>query len=317
MSKNTENQVKYFNKYVYDILGGCEYYDFRDKDNNIQQHISYMLNRTQSMFEWDGLPDSIPQRILELYLQTNGNVCFYKYDDKLYVFTGGLGGEPDVYYMPTIYTIANPALKISKNLKIGTDCVVMSNDSLYLGLIPLFNRYATGLTENELSMNIAMINTRIMDLISAPDDRTKDSAEKFLVDIANGKQGIIAENSFFDGIRALPYGTSGNNILTNLIETEQYLKASWFNELGLNANYNMKRESLNTSESQMNNDALLPLVDNMLICRRNAIKKVNEMFGTDISVKLSSSWEDNEQEIELEHKNFSGQSEIQKGESNV
>ena len=71
----------------------------------------------------------------------------------------------------------------------------------------------------------------------------------------------------------------------------------------------MKRESLNTSESQMNNDALLPLVDDMLKCRERAVEKVNEMFGTDISVALSSSWEDNEQEIELEHEQISGQPE--------
>ena len=63
----------------------------------------------------------------------------------------------------------------------------------------------------------------------------------------------------------------------------------------------MKRESLNSSESQLNNDALLPLVDDMLKCREIGAAKVNEMFGTDIRVSLASSWEDNEQEIEIEH----------------
>ena len=311
MSKNIESQVRYFNKYVYGMLGGSPEYDFSDKSACIRQHIAYMLNRTQSMFRWKGLPDTIPERSLELFLQTNGNVCFYKHNGELYVFTGGMGGEPDVYYMPTVYTISNPALKLSKSIKIGSECVVMSNDSLYLGLIPMFTRYASGMTENELSIKLALINSRIVDLISAPDDRTRESAEKFLSDIANGKSGVIAENAFLDGIRAQPYGTTANsNAITNLIEMEQYFKASWFNELGLNANYNMKRESLNSSESQMNNDALLPLVDDMLKCREIAVVKVNEMFGTDVSVSLASSWEDNEQEIELEHKQISGQPEM-------
>lgn len=310
MGKTVASQVRYFDKFVNSVLGGSIGYNFTDKTSCIRQHVAYMLNRTQSMFRWNGLPDSIPERSLELYLQTNGNACFYEYDGKLYVFTGGMGGEPDVYYMPTVYTIANPALRLSKSLSIGIDCVVMPNDSLYLGLIPLFSRYATGMIENELSMKIAIINSRIVDLISAPDDRTRASAEKFLADIEDGKQGVIAENAFLDGIRAQPYATTANsNALTNLIETEQYLKASWFNELGLNANYNMKRESLNTSESQMNNDALLPLVDDMLKCRKLAALKVNEMFGTSISVSLASSWEDNEQEIELEHEQISGQPE--------
>ena len=59
----------------------------------------------------------------------------------------------------------------------------------------------------------------------------------------------------------------------------------------------------------MNNDALLPLVDDMLKCRERSAEKVNEMFGTEISVSLASSWEDNEQEIELEHEQISGQPE--------
>ena len=310
MGKSVESQVRYFNKFINSVLGGAIDHDFADKSACIRQHVAYMLNRTQSMFRWNGLPDTIPERSLELFLQTNGNVCFYKYNDKLYVFTGGMGGEPDVYYMPTVYTIANPALHLSKCLSIGVDCIVMPNDSLYLGLIPLFSRYATGMTENELSMKIAIINSRIIDLISAADDRTRESAEKFLADIVDGKLGVIAENAFLDGVRAQPYAATVNsNTLTNLIETEQYFKASWFNELGLNANYNMKRESLNTSESQMNNDALLPLVDDMLKCRKLAAVKVNEMFGTEISVSLASSWEDNEQEIELEHEQISGQPE--------
>lgn len=310
MANNIDSQVKYFNKYVCGIVSGQPEYDFADKSRCINQHISYMLNRTHTMFRWSGLPDTIPSRVLELYLQTNGNVCFYKYKDELYVFTGGLGGEPNPYYMPTIYTIANPALKLSVNAKIDVDCIVIPNDSLYLGLLPMFSRYASAITETELSIKIATINSRIIDLISAPDDRTKVSAEKYLQDVIDGKLGIIAENAFLDGVRAQPYGNTGNsNNITNLIELEQYLKASWFNDLGLNANYNMKRESINSGESQLNNDALLPLVDDMLSCRKKGIEKVNKMFGTDISVSFDSSWEDNVQEIELEHKNNAGQPE--------
>ena len=84
----------------------------------------------------------------------------------------------------------------------------------------------------------------------------------------------------------------------NLIELEQYLKASWYNELGLNANYNMKRESINSGESQLNNDMLIPLVDDMLKRRKEGAEKVNNMFGTNITVELASAWEDNQEEID-------------------
>ena len=292
--------VDNYNKYLSDILPGFRSYDFTDKNRSRSDFIRYMLNRTQSMFKWEGLPDTIPARILELYLQTNGNACFYKHEGNLYVFIGGRGGEPDVYYMPTIYTIANPALNISVQANIDINCVVMPNDSMYMGLMPMFERYSSLMCETELSLDIACVNARIVDLISATDDRTRVSALQFLEDVREGKLGVIASNEFLEGIKTAPYGATGHQTITDLIELMQYCKASWFNELGLNANYNMKRESLNSSESQLNNDALLPLVDDMLNCRKMFAEKVNTMFGTDITVSLNSSWEDNVQEIELE-----------------
>lgn len=298
-----EKEIRRFNRFVENIFSKLPFRgvtDFTDKESAVGMHVFYMLCRTQSMFEYSGLPDTIPARMLELYLQLNGNCCISEHEGNLYAFVGGLGGEPDVYYMPTVYTIANPALQYSANLKIGKDCIVIPNDSLYIGLAPMFNRYASQMAENELSINIAIINSRIIDLIAADDDNTAASAKKFLADIKDGKLGVITDAEFADGLKALPYGTSGSaHQLTDLIETEQYLKAGWYNEIGLNANYNMKREALSTAESQLNDDALLPLIDDMLRCREIALEKVNDLYGTDISVKLASSWEDNQLELDL------------------
>lgn len=275
-------------------------YNPREKSTVQRQHVYYMLNRTQSMFKYDGLPDTIPQRILELYLQINGHICFHEYKDNLYIYTGGLGGEPDVYYQPTLYTVSNPAQGWSKNLVIDKDCVVMRNDSLMLGMLPLYNRYAYHLTENELSLLVSDINSRVIGLISAGDDRTLASARQYLAEIEAGKLGVIGENAFLDGVKAQPYaGTNGRGIMPDLIQYEQYLKASWYNEIGLDANYNMKRERMTSSEAELNGDSLLPLIDDMIRCRKEALEKVNAMYGTSISVDYASAWEDNQQQTDI------------------
>ena len=300
--------IKKYNNYIsnlFSLLPFSSGFDFEEKDVNVFTQSMYMLNRTQSIFEYSGLPDSIPARVLELYLQVNGHCIFTKYNDTFYIFTGGLGGEPDVYYMPTLYTVANPALNLSKQYKIGEDGIVINNDAMYIGLMPLFNKYASLITETELSMQIAIINSRIIDLIAAGDDNTRESAEKFLDDVKAGKLGVIASNMFLEdaSLQTLPYTSAGHsNNITQLIEMEQYAKAAWLNDLGLNANYNMKREALSTAESQLNDDALRPLIDNMLECRRIALEKINEKYGLDISVDLASSWKDNQVEIEAELK---------------
>lgn len=294
------SQLSAFLNYMQSIGLTLGEYDFRDKTRCIEQKIIRMLDRTQSMFKWSGLPDSIPEYILERFLQTHGDVCFYKHNGSLYVFVGGVGDKPDVYYRPTRYIINNPALDISVQPLIDKECVLMLNDTYHQGLLPLCREHATAIVETELSMHIAAINSRLISAITASDDRTRASAEKYLQDIADGKQGVIAETAFIEGLKVLPYTSGSNNTIISLIELMQYQKASWYNDLGLSANYNMKREALNSSETVIDNDILLPLIDDMLKCRKVGAEKVNAMYGTDIRVELSSSWEDNQEETEAE-----------------
>ena len=262
----------------------------RDKDTAVTEFMANTLAKTQSMFEYEGLPDSIPQKELERLLQTTGNAFVTSVDGVLYALSGGKGGEPDVYGRATLYTVANPALKLNKTYDIQKDGVLIENDSSGESLLPLIGRYAVLHTDGLISLNTASILTRITMLISAGDDKTKQSADEFLRKIQDGEFSIIGENAFFKGVNMQTAPTTNSVYITQLIELIQYYKASMYNELGLNANYNMKRERLNLGEVSMNVDVLLPYVDNMLKERQNAVEKINAMFGTDISVRLASSW---------------------------
>lgn len=298
-------------------LAGQDLYDLSDKKQNINDIMRYMLIRTQSMFEWHGLPETIPAKYLEQYLQINGFAGIARADDgNLYAFEGGLGGEPDAYYNPTVLTVANPYLKFNKELLIGTDCVVVRNDIFYYGLVPMLNKYASQLAENELSMYMASINTRVQAILSAGDDSTKEACQKFIDDLVKGKLSVIGDNAFLQTLKAIPMTTSAStNVLGDLIEMEQYLKASLYNELGLNANYNMKREALNSAESSINDDILFPLVDEMLKARKEGADAINAMFGTDISVELASSWSDNKDEEEATIEAITGGDDVSEEEA--
>lgn len=261
------------------------------KDKLYQQYIQYMLDRTQRMFKYNGLPETIPQRELELLLQVNGTATIGKDDEgNLYAFRGGLGGVPDAYYRPTISVVANPYLKLNKEYKIGEDCEIIINDSMWGGLIPMFSKYANQLVESDITLRMALINARIPSLIVADNDSAKKDAENYIMKVEKGELGIISSNAFFEGIKTSEYGIRSYSAIKDTIEAIQYLKSAWFNELGLNANYNMKREAINDAEAGMNEDSLLPLIDDMLECRRVGLEKVNKMFGTNITVELDSSW---------------------------
>lgn len=289
-----------FDKFISAILPGYKPFAFTDKRKNTQNHIGYMLNRSASMFKWNGLPDTIPARSLEIYLQCNGNACIAEYNGSVYAFVGGMGGEPNPYYMPTKYIVANPALKMSKEYTIDADCVVIPNDPLYMGLLPMYERYAAQMTEAELTLNLALINSRMPVLFEAMDDRTKAAADKVIEDLIRGKLSVVGSKGLAESLHGMPYADKNTRTITDLIESIQYVKASWFNEIGLDANYNMKRESINSGESQLNRDSLAPLVDIMLDYRKRGADAVNKMFGTSITVELASSWEDNQIELDAE-----------------
>lgn len=269
----------------------------KDKDTAVLSFVENTLAKTQSMFKYEGLPESIPQDEIEKLLQTTGNCFVTKVDGVLYALSGGLGGEPDAYNRPTLYTVANPALKLNKTYKVETDGVLIKNDTNGNSLLPIIGKYAVLHTDGLISLNTASVLTRITMLISASDDKTKQSADLFLQKILDGEFSIIGENAFFKGVNMQTAPTTNSVYITQLIEMIQYYKASLYNELGLNANYNMKRERLNLGEVSMNVDALLPYVDNMLNERQKAVTKINEKYGTVISVSLNSSWN-------LEHENF-------------
>ena len=52
----------------------------------------------------------------------------------------------------------------------------------------------------------------------------------------------------------------------------------------------MKRERLNQNEVDLNTSILIPLADDMLEERQKAVKKINEKYGLNITVDLSSVW---------------------------
>ena len=276
-----------------------------DKGAAVNSYVLYYLARLQSMFKYEGLPDTIPAKWLEHYLLVNGSCVFVMDGDDLIVTTGGWGGLPDRYYIPTEYIVSNPYVKeeTRKTYTIGEDCVLIRNDVYAQGIMPLLMRYCSQLVENDITMNVADILARATLTITALTDTDRQSVEQWFKKIRKGELGAIGELPAMAGnqdrsVNIQPFQSTAST-LTDLIEYHQYLKAGLYNELGLNSNYNMKRESINSNESQLNDDMLHPLIDDMLKMRREALEQVNEMFGTNITVDFDSAWKDNEIENEV------------------
>lgn len=276
-------------------------YDYKNKEPALYDQISDMLKLSLNMFKWEGLPSTIPERELELLLQMRGSCIIASHNSNLYALAGNLSGECDAYYHPKYYIVANPWLKLSKTFEREVDCVFGVNDSMWKGLVPMMERYGTMSLEADLSIYIANIMERLHTLIRCSDDGEKVAFETLLNRIESGElaSAIVSDDwALAEGVSSLPFADNGRNSITQLIELRQYIKAGWYNELGLQANYNMKREAINSVEGQLNEDGLVPMVADMLKCRSDFARRTNDMYGTDISVELNGAWKAREEQID-------------------
>ena len=258
-------------------------------DKLTEYYIKDTLIRTQKMFKYRNLPKTIPKEQLELLLQRNGYAVITKVNGELYAFYGGLGGEPNEYYLPTVATVANPALKFSKSMVIDKECIVIKNDVMFMGLMPLIQSTSYLLAQADISFKYALINGRMKAIVTAPNDEVKASLDEMFKQIEKGSSlKVVVDDDLMNELKVSPYGSNDNGI--DIIELKQYIIGSFYQKLGIQSNFNMKREALNSAESALNDDILYPLIDEMLEQRQEGIKKINELYGTNISVELSSIW---------------------------
>lgn len=281
-----------------------KYLDIRDKVAGVEYYVDTMLNKTVTMFKYNGLPDSMPERYFEELLQTDGKCIVTEWDGVIVALDGQYAPPLDVNYKSGYFIVANPWANINHTFELVNQqtlirntpagehkpAVLMRNDPLERGLLPIMHRYGALLTETDLTMYLADVNYRSIYNIVANTDREFESAKLYLQQIEEGKQGVMLEEDLSNGIKTNPYSNSSQGYITQIIELEQYLRGTFLNEIGLNANYNMKRERLSANETELNEDSLRPLIDVMLEERQKACEEINAQFGTDISVEFGSAW---------------------------
>ena len=280
----------------------------RKKRARYNEKVRKILNMTAGAIAWGNinefLPD-MPPTTIEQYTQTAGWSALIKKDDKYHLVSGicaGFIGEWTEYFMPQGIIVSNPyaAEKIDGQYYFGKNAVLLRNDTFMQGLYPIICPRAEMMTENDVSILCGLENLRIINIIHAINDSMKTAAESFFKQIRFGRSGIItgkdSRNKWSGSenapvIENLPTGGVPANYMIQFIETAQYIRGSLFNDLGLQYNSNMKRESLNDAETTMNSDVLRPLIDNMIECRKQFCKDCKETFGIEIQPpELQGAW---------------------------
>lgn len=262
--------------------------DFRA---NYEFYFKWLLSKTCSCFYLKNLPETMDEFYIISNLLTDGDVCITKFNNELYACIGAPGGQPDEYYRPSVYTIANPILG-SKIVKDGVDGVIIYNTPLdaYVsgGLYGLISQTATLLADNIVSINCCQINSRVTAITTADSPAQCIEAEATLKSIYAGHPFKVVGSDIIDKINVNPIATANTSQnLAELIELHNYIIANYFQSIGIKANDIRKKAHVLQDEIDSQNDYLQISILELLTSWQSGFDKVNELFGTDIHVELN------------------------------
>ena len=278
----------------------------RNKPERYRATVRKWLSMTARAIKWDLseiIPD-IPPQTLEAFLQVYGWAALIRRNSEYHIVSGncaGFRGQYSEYFLPVGIIVSNPYAKgIDGDYTFGENAVLIRSDTYMQGLLPIMEPRGEMEVELEISILQGLENLRIVNIIRAATDKMKEAALSFFRQIKKGRAGIIVgtdtKNTWSGApqsptIENLPTGGVPANYLIQFIEAAAYNKSALYTDIGLQFNGNMKREALSPAETEMNRDALRPLIDDMMDCRLDAVEEIKKVFGIDLpEPELSGAW---------------------------
>jgi hypothetical protein len=266
--------------------------------STLNRHWRRMLySKIENIFEYEGLPEEINERALKLGLFLFGKLVFYKIGDKYLVQNFSYTDKLDWYYVPKNGRVVNPWLPIGHQnweFEVDKECVIWnSTPDIYTFrnhsvVSDLVFKTATQLSENDMSYYCIQRNHRLIAIITAQDDKQKAEANRILEHMYNADPEMVMKEDLVNRIQVNPIAMNATRSpLTELIEFHQFILANFYHAFGINSNYNLKREQLNSNEITVNEDVMRLNIEDMLQSRQKGIEKINEIYGLNIRVSLN------------------------------
>ena len=248
----------------------------------------YLFATAMSMFRYGGLPDNVKAEDLERMLLENGELIFTKWKDEFYIFQFTGAGKQNYLGEWDSYQVSNPYINCNQVFT-SKDAVKVKNTDNSVSLAGMLDMYSELLSESYITLNMSDVNARLNFLISAGDSATKASAELFLKQVYDGKQGIIGSQPLLDSLSVNPL--ADHRDFQSVIELNKFYYSDFFQKIGLTNLYNNIHDRISATETEFTATSIYPFVDNMMKNRIKAVEKINELFGLDVTVEFTSSWD--------------------------
>lgn len=242
-----------------------------------------------SIFHYEDLPLTLPRRELEKRLTREGSAVLYMYEGDVFVTSDRPSEQADVYGAEHKVFISHGGERLERT--IGVDAVLARNDDGEVGLENIITEYGILAAQSKITMLRNLVDLRGKYVIKAKDQNAYESALEYENAVRRGDTAVMLAEELAGIDGAEVYNTPmPAGVASQTIELHQYITSLYYSELGITLNNNMKSQYV--SDSELEKSTGMPLIVNMLECRQEMVRDMKALFGVDVTVSLSSEWDD-------------------------
>lgn len=261
------------------------------------QYLRVLSELAVSMFEWRNVPDSIDVRYLEMQLFLTGMAVWFK-DEELenqpqLCLSCLPAGNFDVYGYPTRITAYSRYNGYNKTLS-NSDSVVIYNSFLRTPSVTDCMIYARRLCNLDRIIDVNANAQKTPVLVRATEKQRLSLLNVYKE--FDGNAPVIFGDSDLDPTALRAVTTNAPFVADKIYE----LKTQYWNEaltrLGISNINTQKKERLITDEVTRNQGGVVASRHSRLESRRTAANKINQMFGTNITVDYRKDYQFVEEE---------------------
>lgn len=244
-----------------------------------------LMELALNVFEWENLPPSVDERFIELTLYETG-YCLYFNDEIIgnLALTCTIGGQLDVYRIPLLRRAY--AVNGYNKMCSAKDSVLIFNNYLHTPTQSTIELFARRLYEIERAIDINVKAQKTPTLILSSEQQRLTMKNLYMQYDGNEPFIFGDKNLDIDGIKSLKTDAP---FVADKLET---LKHQVWNEAltfcGIENSNQDKKERLVSDEVGSNYGNIEAQRNVMLNARKQAVKKINSMFGTNIDVHFRS-----------------------------
>lgn len=246
------------------------------------QYFNRLVELSVSMFEWQGLPETVDPRYLELHLFQNGSMVYFR-DEVM----GDLcldciaNGQFDVYGNPISRRAYSSYNQYQKTLN-ESDSVIIWNNYLRQPSVLDVKMFAKRLYNLDRIIDVNANAQKTPVLIQGTEKQRTTLVNLYKEFDGNAPFIFGDKNLDLNSLRAI--STNAPYVADKLFQLKTQIWNEALTYLGISNLNIQKKERMITDEVQRNQGGTIASRYSRLEARREAVDKINRMFGTDISV---------------------------------